>query len=197
MERTRSTALGAVALVALGAAIAAGPRRRAGDAPVPPGLPPPPAENPGQIVQGDAITREGGARGDDPRAAATLLDELLARPRDAGARAAPLPLDAPESVRFGVILVTYRGAQGAPPDARSRDEARELAADLARDARGGVRQFRAAARRGDRGSTANAGRIGRGVLEPDVERALFLLAPGEVGEPIDTPRGFWVARRIE
>jgi parvulin-like peptidyl-prolyl isomerase len=37
----------------------------------------------------------------------------------------------------------------------------------------------------------------RGILEPEVELELFTLAPGGVSEPIDTKRGFWVAKRIE
>jgi len=39
--------------------------------------------------------------------------------------------------------------------------------------------------------------IPRGVLEPSVEYAVFTLAPGELAaEPLDTPRGFWVVRRL-
>jgi hypothetical protein len=50
--------------------------------------------------------------------------------------------------------------------------------------------------RGDRGSTANAGRIPRGVLEPAPEYVLFTLPKGEVSPtPVDTPRGYWVVRR--
>jgi parvulin-like peptidyl-prolyl isomerase len=43
----------------------------------------------------------------------------------------------------------------------------------------------------------DAGTIPRGVLEPTVEYALFTLKPGDVSDPIDTPRGFWIVRRIE
>jgi hypothetical protein len=93
-----------------------------------------------------------------------------------------------------VVLIQYRGAEGAPTGARSRREALELARELAETAR---RDFREAVSRGDAGSTANAGRIGRGVLEPEVEWSLFTLAPGEVGEPVDTPRGYWIARRLD
>jgi hypothetical protein len=35
------------------------------------------------------------------------------------------------------------------------------------------------------------------VLEPEVEWSLFTLAPGEVGEPVDTPRGYWIPRRLD
>ena len=54
-----------------------------------------------------------------------------ASPRPASASQA----DTPKSVVFGVILVTYRGAQGAPPNARTREAALELARQIAADAK--------------------------------------------------------------
>ena len=58
--------------------------------------------------------------------------------------------------------------------------------------------FAAAAAQGDSGSTADAGRLPRGVLEPAVEYALFTLQPGGVSaEPIDTPRGYWIVKRLQ
>ena len=50
---------------------------------------------------------------------------------------------------------------------------------------------------GDPGSMANAGSMRRGILEPNVEHALFTLEKGAVfSEPVETPRGYWVMRRI-
>ncbi len=106
----------------------------------------------------------------------------------------PLGVDAPKQVSFGVILVTYRGAQGAPPTARPRDQALELAKQLALDAKA---DFKAAVSKGDKGSSDTMGHIGRGYLEPAPEYVLFSLGKGEVSEPVDTPRGFWIIRRIE
>ena len=60
---------------------------------------------------------------------------------------------------FGVILVEYRGAQGAKPNARTRDEALELAKQLAEDAK---QDFKAAGRQGRPGSKENLGKIARG-----------------------------------
>jgi hypothetical protein len=38
----------------------------------------------------------------------------------------------------------------------------------------------------------------RGILEPAVEYLLFTLPKGTVyAEPIDTPRGYWIVRRID
>ncbi|WP_437677630.1 peptidyl-prolyl cis-trans isomerase [Sorangium sp. So ce131] len=105
-----------------------------------------------------------------------------------------LPAEAPKRVRFGVVLVQYRGAQGAPPTARSRDAALGLAKELAELAK---TDFKAAIDKGDKGSTDDLGYIPRGVLEPAPEYELFSLPKGGVSGPVDTPRGFWIARRIE
>ena len=105
-----------------------------------------------------------------------------------------LPSGSPKTVRFGVILVQYRGAEFAPANARPKPEAIVLARTLADAAN---TDFKAQVQRGDPGSMDDAGRIPRGVLEPAVEYALFKLARGSVSEPIDTPRGFWIVRRIE
>ncbi|WP_437297690.1 peptidyl-prolyl cis-trans isomerase [Sorangium sp. So ce426] len=105
-----------------------------------------------------------------------------------------LPAEAPKKVRFGVVLVQYRGAQGAAPTARSKDAALALARELAEVAK---TDFKAAIEKGDKGSTDDLGYIPRGVLEPAPEYELFSLSKGGVSGPVDTPRGFWIARRIE
>ena len=111
-----------------------------------------------------------------------------------GEAAPGLPPDAPKSVVFGVILVQYRGAQGAPPATRPRDEALKLAQEIAVAAK---EDFKAAVSRGDKGSLENAGRLPRGVLEPAPEYVLFSLPKGGVSDPVDTPRGYWIVHRIE
>jgi putative polyhydroxyalkanoate system protein len=106
----------------------------------------------------------------------------------------PLPPGAPRQVRFGVVLVKYRGAELAGGIDRSRADALAIAraiTDLAK------KDFAEAVKHGDPGSEADAGRIGRGILEPALESELFLLPPGGVAGPLDTPRGYWVMRRIE
>jgi hypothetical protein len=124
---------------------------------------------------------------------------------DGGLRAAPasssniepaglLPSGSPKMVRFGVILIQYRGAQGAPPSSRSKDEAVTLARSIAEAAR---TDFKSQVSKGDPGSMEDAGRIPRGVLEPASEYALFTLSAGGVSDPVDTPRGFWIVKRIE
>jgi hypothetical protein len=120
-----------------------------------------------------------------------LGESAEAKAEDPGAG---LPTGSPKTVRFGVILVQYRGAELAPASARPKPEALILARTLAEAAN---TDFKAQVHRGDPGSMEDAGRIQRGVLEPAVEYALFMLPRGSVSEPIDTPRGFWIVRRID
>ena len=104
-----------------------------------------------------------------------------------------LEAETPKSVVFGVVLVQYAEAQGAPPGTRSRAEAEKLAGELGTLAK---TDFKAAVEKGDPGSTINAGKMFRGVLEPAPEYVLFTLASGTVApEPVDTPRGYWLLRR--
>jgi hypothetical protein len=118
-------------------------------------------------------------------AGATLIDGT-APPGLAG--------DAPKAVTFGVILVQYKGAQGAPPTARSREAALDLAKQLAAEAK---KDFKAAVPKGDKGSQENAGKMPRGMLEPAPEYVLFSLPKDGVSDPVDTPRGFWIVHRID
>ncbi len=122
---------------------------------------------------------------------ATARENVEPKNEDPGAG---LPSGSPKTVRFGVILVQYRGAELAPPNARPKAEAIVLSRTLAENASA---DFKAQVQLGDPGSMEDAGRIPRGVLEPAVEYALFMLPKGGVSDPIDTPRGFWIVRRIE
>ncbi len=106
----------------------------------------------------------------------------------------PLPPTAPRLVRFGVVLVAYAGAEDAPRSARPKPDALELAQKLAAQAKA---DFHAAVRRGDEGSSDDVGTMKRGYLEPAAEYMLFTLPPSGVSDPVDTPRGYWVVKRIE
>jgi hypothetical protein len=131
---------------------------------------------------GQAGSAEGSGRND---AGGTLLS---------GEAPPPLAAEAPKRVKFGVILIQYKGAQGAPPSTRPRDAALALANELAAEAKV---DFKAAVAKGDKGSTEDLGYMPRGILEPAPEYELFSLPKGGVGGPVDTPRGFWIVRRIE
>jgi parvulin-like peptidyl-prolyl isomerase len=112
-----------------------------------------------------------------------------------GGKVPELPASAPARVGFGAVIFTYRGAQSASPDARSKEEAKKKAAETIELAQ---KDFAAAVAKGDKGSTTDAGRLPRGVIEPPIEYVLFTLEKGKVHpEPIDTPKGYWVVRRNE
>ncbi len=112
-----------------------------------------------------------------------------------GRKAPSLPDSAPQEVTFGVIVFAYQGAQFAAPNARTKEQAKQKAVAALADAK---HDFSAAVTKGDHGSTSNAGRMPRGMLERAAEYVLFTLAKGEVAsEPVDTPRGYWVLRRID
>jgi len=110
-----------------------------------------------------------------------------------GTKPPPVPEDAPSAVKFGVILVQYRGAQRADGTARSKVEALKIATELAEL---GKKDFDAAVEKGDPGSTANAGWMPRHVLEPAPEYVLFAMPKGDVGGPVDTPTGYWVLKNL-
>jgi hypothetical protein len=110
-----------------------------------------------------------------------------------GGKVPDLPDSAPQQLSFGVIQFAYQGAQFAGSDARPKEAARTKANEVLELAK---HDFVAAVAKGDRGSTSDAGRIPRGVLEPPIEYVLFMLNKGTVNPTvIDTPRGFWIVRR--
>jgi len=137
-----------------------------------------------------------------------LLSDLLGEPRmDAGTGATmldgspvpPLPPTVARQVRFGVVLVSYAGAQpsaagGSRVSTRSKAEARALADRLLVAA---TQDFHSAVQQGDGGSSDDVGRVKLGVLEPAPEYVLFTLTVDTVGGPVDTPRGYWIVKRLE
>lgn len=155
---------------------------------------------------GSAAAGGGGAIGDG--GVPLLLTDLLENePRmDGGAGGTmfdgspvpAVPMDAPRTVRFGVVLVSYDGAQPSPtatrPATRSKTDARALAVKLAQTAR---QDFHAAVQQGDAGSSDDIGRVKLGILEPAPEYVLFTLPIDGVGGPVDTPRGYWIVKRLE
>ena len=109
---------------------------------------------------------------------------------DAGA----MPSGAPRTLRLGVVLVQFAGAEGASSSARAKPDALKHAQELAEQARA---DWKGAVKAGDPGSAEDIGRIPRGVLERPTELAVFSLGAAEVSEPLETPRGYWVVKRLE
>ncbi len=106
----------------------------------------------------------------------------------------PLPDGTPRQVRIGIVIVTYSGAQGTPPGMRSKKDALEIATKLAVDAKS---DFHAAVIRGDNGSADDVGHIPRGVLEAGTEYVVFTMPVGTVSELVETPRGYWIVKRLD
>jgi hypothetical protein len=173
------------------------------------GRDPSPAPHDAGDGEAAAFALGGGDAGPPDDSGPLLLADLLAAgPRsDAGSGAIlldgspvpPLPLNAPRQVRFGVVLVSYAGAQPSAaatshPASRSRAEARTTADSLAAVA---AQDFHAAVAQGDTGSADDVGHVKLGVLEPAPEYVLFSLPVDGVGGPIETPRGFWIVKRLE
>lgn len=105
-----------------------------------------------------------------------------------------LPPDAPRVVRIGVVLVRYQGSQLAPSNAPSREDALTRAQTLATIAKA---DFATAVRGGDQGSAADIGAVQRGILEPGTQYVVFTLPVGATSEILDTPRGFWIVKRLK
>ena len=110
----------------------------------------------------------------------------------------PLPATTPKTVRVGVVLISYFGAQPGPlgdkPNPRTKAAAKELADKLAAEAQ---TDFRGAVQRGDPGSQDDIGRMKVGFLEPAADYIVFTLPVGAVSPAFDTPRGFWIVKRHE
>ncbi|HEX3769983.1 MAG TPA: peptidyl-prolyl cis-trans isomerase [Polyangiaceae bacterium] len=171
-------------------------------------------ERPESIVDGgapkDAAPSAATAAAAPDDAGPLLLSDLVAAESDRRGRGGigstmldgtpvpPLPASTPREVRFGVVLVSYTGAQpsvvGGRIPSRSRDDAKALAAKLLATAQ---TDFHAAVQQGDAGSADDVGRVKLGILEPAPEYVLFTLAAGGVGGPIDTPRGYWIVKRLD
>jgi hypothetical protein len=141
----------------------------------------------GPIASASTTSPEGDAGVAPP--SQTELERVLQ-----GGSVPPLPNNAPASVDLAVILFTHQDAQFAGKKARSKSEALRLAKELLPEA---VGNFAEAVKKGDPGSTNDAGSVPRGVLEPGLQYVVYTLEKGQVfPEPVDTPRGYWIVKRL-
>jgi hypothetical protein len=107
---------------------------------------------------------------------------------------AALPTGGPRSVKLGIVMVTFAGAEGAPPGSRPKGQAKEIADGLLSMARA---DFHQAVGKGDTGSGDDLGRFPRGILDPNVEAVVFSLGQNDVSEVVETPRGYWIVKRLD
>jgi len=117
--------------------------------------------------------------------------------------ARPLYLDeAPPELRsVRHLLLSFTGAHGAPPGTtRSRAEAEEFCAELARRAQAGedfAALVRGASQAPDAQSGGVLGTFARGMLEPRLDEFLFAAEPGAISAPLETPAGWALLQRID
>lgn len=106
-----------------------------------------------------------------------------------------------ELVHSRHVLVRYAGAKNAPDDVeRSEAEARALAESIREEIEGGADFADVAREKSEDGSAergGDVGVVGRGVLAPEYEAAVFDVAPGELTPVVQTAYGFHVIERIE
>jgi hypothetical protein len=130
----------------------------------------------------------------DAAVVAMDLESGLPSSLSLGLDAAALPASGPRTVKVGVILVSWQGAENAGTNTRPKGEAMTKAQELAALAK---TDFRRAVTQGDPGSAEDIGRIPRGTLDPRTESVLFTLPSGEVSDVIETPRGYWIVKRLD
>ena len=123
-------------------------------------------------------------------------------PDAADASTAPAKSSSQELVEVRVLVVAYRGAQGAPPQVtRTKDEALERARMLARMARSGDRLAELVRKYSDRpGASEDMGLFRIRPAQPgafgeQVAQAATALPPGTIGDPVETPQGYFVIER--
>jgi hypothetical protein len=195
MQRTTSVTVGLLFVAALAVAAVLGLRPKREPEHVP--APKPSAASKASAAPAPSAAPAGSAL-PDPDSGAAPSEGAVTEGFDTfpdGRKVPELPASAPARVGFGAVIFAYQGSQGAPRDARSKEAAKKLALDVIELAQ---KDFAAAVAKGDHGSTTDAGRLPRGVIEPPIEYYLFTLEKGKVHpEPIDTPRGYWVVRRNE
>ena len=105
-----------------------------------------------------------------------------------------MPSGAPRTVHIGVVLVQFQGAEGASSSARTKQAALATATALVETAKA---DFKKAVKEGDSGSGEDVGRIPRGVLDPRTEVAVFSMNANDIAGPLETPRGYWIVKRLE
>ena len=128
----------------------------------------------------------------DGGAGATMLD---------GTPVPPLPLTRPRQVRFGVVLVSYAGAQPSaaggsrPADALARPTRCALAAEAPARPRSRTSTPRCSRATAARPTTWVASSWASSSRRPSTCSSRW--ASTAVGGPVDTPRGYWIVKRLE
>ena len=101
--------------------------------------------------------------------------------------AAPEPGD-PSSFRIGVVIYSFENGK------RSKAMAKALA-DKSMQTAG--TDFTAAVKAGDQDSDADYGTFSARSFDTELEASIVAIPVGRVGGPIETPRSYWIVKRIK
>ncbi len=107
-----------------------------------------------------------------------------------------IPAEQPEMIYASHILIPFQGAQNAPADAMSREEARAELEIISDSISTGLITFEdAAANHSSCPSSQRGGSLGafpRGAMVPEFEEVAFALEPGEISQVFETSYGFHI-----
>jgi len=161
------------------------------------------------------MARSGDPRSADPTAATPTPTTLPPGGVAVGGAPPPKPSAAtdplekpkakgPPPARIGArhVLVQWMGSERAGSGVlRSREQARAIAEEVLKKAKGGADLGRLAVEYSDEPNAGprggSLGRFGKGQMVPAFEEAAFKLEVGEVSDIIETPFGFHVIQRTE
>jgi NIMA-interacting peptidyl-prolyl cis-trans isomerase 1 len=113
------------------------------------------------------------------------------------------PPPGPERIAAKHILIGYVGSpQQVPGATRSQAEARELAAQVLKQAREAGADWDALAAQytdepGGKKTGGDLGKFGHGQMVPAFDAAAFALAVGQISDIVQSPFGFHIIRRYE
>ena len=125
-----------------------------------------------------------------------------AAPASAEPAGSAAPAKPPSRISARHVLIQWMGAERAPASVvRTREQARVVAEDVLKRARGGQDFARLAVEFSDEPGAANRGgslgRFGRGQMVKSFEDAAFKLAPGEVSDIVESPFGYHIILRVD
>jgi NIMA-interacting peptidyl-prolyl cis-trans isomerase 1 len=109
----------------------------------------------------------------------------------------------PKRIAARHILVSFKDAPRAIPGVtRTQAEARQIAEQVARDAKGSAEAWKSLAAQftdepGSKETGGDLGHFGRGQMVPAFEKVAFGLSVGETSDVVETPFGYHVIQRYE
>lgn len=144
-----------------------------------------------------------------PAPVASTTSSVVAPAAPPPSAAAPAPTAAEEAppprqiAGAAQVLVTYKGAELAPPTVtRTKDAAKKIAAEALAKIKKDKMPFEEAAKKysDDPASKAAGGAIGnfeRNAMPAAFSTATFAMKVGDISDVVETPRGFHIIKRTQ